>query len=98
MATELTGNYVIRLAEVKVELSADETRFGLTLTNTGDRIWKYSLSLIVRWNRVRSAMTGRLMADDAITAAMRVAAMAAQGYQPGTIERGLLDAMTEGDC
>ena len=38
MATQLTGDYVIRLAEVKVELSAEDTRFGVTLTNSGDRI------------------------------------------------------------
>lgn len=99
MDTELTGDYVIRLAEVRVELSADDTRFGVTLTNSGDRIWKYNVSAVTPQGgyRSQSMMTGRVITDDAITAAMRVAAMAAQGYEPGTIERGLLDAMTAGD-
>jgi hypothetical protein len=89
---------VIRLAEVRVELSAEDTRFGVTLANSGDRIWKYNVSAItVQGYRSQSAMTGRVIADEVIAAATRVAAMAAEGYEPGSVERGLFDAMAAGD-
>jgi hypothetical protein len=98
MATKLTGDYVIRLAEVKVELSAGDTRFGVTLTTSGDRIWKYNVSAVTIEQRYRaqSAMTGRVIADQAIAAAQRVAAIAGEGYEPGSAGRGLPDAMAAG--
>jgi len=33
MAPRVTGDYVVRLAEVRVELSAEDRRFGVTLTS-----------------------------------------------------------------
>jgi hypothetical protein len=35
---------------------------------------------------------GRVVADDYLTAARRVAAVAGDGYEPGSVERGLFDA------
>jgi hypothetical protein len=97
MATQLAGGYVVRLAEVRVELSADDTGFGVTLTNSGDRIWKYNVSAITpQGYRSQSVMTGRVITDEVFAAAMRVAARAADGYEPGSVERGLFDAMAAG--
>jgi hypothetical protein len=97
MATQLTGDYVIRLAEVKVELSAEDTRFGVTLTNSGDRIWKYNISIASELTRNQSVANGRGVVDDSLAAAQRVAAIAGEGYEPGSVERGLFDAMAAGD-
>jgi len=98
MATHLNGDYVIRLAEVRVELSADETRFGVTLINAGDRIWKYNVSAVTpQGYRSQSVMTGRVITGEAFAAARHVAARAAEGYEPGSVERGVFDAMAAGD-
>lgn len=98
MATQLSGDYVIRLAEVRVELAAEDTRFGVTLTNAGDRIWKYNVSAVTAQGyRSQSAMTGRVITGELFAAALRVAVMAAEGYEPGSVERGLFDAMAAGE-
>src|ERR1700678_302463 len=97
MATQLTGDYVIRLAEVKVELSAEDTSFGVTLSISGDRIWKYNISIASELTRNQSVANGRGVVDDSLAAAQRVAAIAGEGYEPGSVERGLFDAMAAGD-
>jgi len=96
MATQLTGDYVIRLAEVRVELSAEDARFGVTLTNSGDRIWRYNISAVTGEEKSQRAASGRVIAEDCLSAARRVAVVAGDGYEPGTVERGLLDAMAAG--
>jgi len=59
-------------------------------------IWRYSLSLVSDETRNVRAAFGRVLAPDYRTAAMRAAEQLAQGYEPGTVERGLLDALAQG--
>jgi hypothetical protein len=97
MATKLAGDYVLRITEVRFELAAESTRFGLALASVGSGIWKYNVSLVHEETRNHQAASGRVIADDAIAAARRVAAVAGEGYAPGSVERGLFDAMAAGD-
>jgi hypothetical protein len=96
MATQLTGDYVIRTTEVRIELVAETIRFGLALANVGSGIWKYNVSLVSEETRSQSVASGRVIADDALAAAWRVAAVAGEGYEPGSVERGLFDALAAG--
>jgi DNA-binding transcriptional ArsR family regulator len=67
MATHLSGEYVIRMCEVKAELVAEDARFVLTVKE-----------------------------DDHVPAVRRAAGLAGAGYEPCTVERGLLDALAAG--
>jgi len=96
MAMKLAGDCMIRLAEARIELVAENVRFVLTLTNADARIWRYNISLTSGQARNQSAGTGRVVVDDCIRAAQHVAAIAGEGYEPGSVERGLFDAMAAG--
>jgi hypothetical protein len=92
MATHLSGDYVIRICEVRVELVAEDVRFVLTLANAGG-FWRYNVSLTSEETRSQSVASGRVIEDDHVSAVRRAAELASAGYKPGTVKRGLLDAL-----
>jgi hypothetical protein len=92
MATQLSGECVIRICEVRAELVAEDVRFVLTLANAGG-FWRYNVSLTSEETRSQSVASGRVIEDDHLSAVRRAAGLASAGYKPGTVERGLLDAL-----
>jgi hypothetical protein len=87
VSTQLSGDYLVRLTEVRMELSAEDTRFGVAPSNSGDRVWKYNVSAVSEDTRSQSVASGRVIADDYLTATRRIAAIAGEGYEPGSIAR-----------
>lgn len=94
MSTRLAGNVSITYLEVKIQLAAENTRFMLTLNADPGNVWRYNLSEASHNTRNSSAAFGRIIAPDHRAALRQIAAVLGQGYQPGTIERGLFDTMT----
>jgi hypothetical protein len=92
LATQLSGDYVVRICEFRAELVAEKVRFVLTLANAGG-FWRYNVSLTSEETRSQSVASGRGIDDDHLSAVRRAAALAGAGYKPGTVERGLLDAL-----
>jgi hypothetical protein len=78
--------------EVRAELVAEDVRFVLTLVNAGG-FWRYNVSLTSEYTRSQSVASGRVIDDDHMSAVRRAAELAGAGYRPGTVERGLLDAL-----
>lgn len=63
----------------------------LTVTQENESLWRYNLSERDN-NRVAY---GKIIVTGHITALRRAAAICADGYPPGSIERGLLDAFAQ---
>jgi hypothetical protein len=83
---------VIRISEVRAELVAQDVRFVLTLADAGG-FWRYNVSLTSEETRSQSVASGRVIDDDHLSAVRRAAGLASARYEPGTVERGLLDAL-----
>ena len=98
MSTQISGDFEITQVhlESKVMLITGAMSFALTVAWEASTIWRYSLSLVSDETRNVRAAFGRVLAPDYRTAAMRAAEQLAQGYEPGTVERGLLDALAQG--
>ena len=98
MSTQISGDFEITHVhlESKVMLITGAMSFALTVAWEASTIWRYSLSLVSDETRNVRAGFGRVLAPDYRTAAMRAAEQLAQGYEPGTVERGLLDALAQG--
>ena len=63
----------------------------LTATQESANLWRYNLS-----ERKTSRLAyGKIIVPGHMAALRRAAQICADGYQPGTIERGLLDAFAE---
>jgi hypothetical protein len=100
MSTQLTGDSAIKRTylESKVTLVAEAVSFVLSVYWEGGNLWKYNLSGVVSENATNARLAyGRIIAADYHAAAIRAAQQLAQGYQPGTIERGLFDALARGE-
>jgi hypothetical protein len=99
MSTQVTGDFEITHVhlESKVMLITGAMSFALTVAWEASTIWRYSLSLVSDETRNVRAGFGRVLAPDYRTAAMRAAEQLAQGYESGSVERGLFDTLARGE-
>lgn len=93
MSTRLTGDVSIVFREIKIQLTAENVTFGLTLTADYGTAWRYSLSEATQKSYNQRAAFGRIIAADYRAALRQAASVLGQGYEPGTIERGLFDRL-----
>lgn len=93
MSTWLTGDVGLAYVEVKVQLAAEGMAFVLTLSADNGNVWKYNLSEASGDTRNSRVAFGRTIAPDHHTALRQIAVILGQGYEPGTIERGLFDTL-----
>jgi hypothetical protein len=89
----LAGDVSITYLEVKIQLAAENARFMLTLNADPGNVWRYNLSVASHNARNSRVAFGRIIAPDHRAAQRQIAAVLGQGYQPGTVERGLFDTM-----
>jgi hypothetical protein len=75
------------LITAKASLAAGAACLMLTVTEESANLWRYNLS---EKNNSRLAY-GKTITTDYMAALRRAAEICADGYQPGTIERGLLN-------
>ena len=98
MSTRVEGAEppVITITAV-AHLMAGKSCLMLTVTEEAGGLWKYSLSEREAGSRERAirAAYGRLTAADYTTALRRASAVLADGYAPGSTERGLLEMFAE---
>ena len=89
MSTRVDGAVpAVILITAKATLAAGEVYLMLTAIQESGNLWRYSLS---EPKNSRLAY-GKIIMPGHIAALRRAAEICADGYQPGTIERGLLDA------
>ncbi len=89
MSTRVGGaEPAVILITAKATLAAGEVYLIVTVTQESGNLWRYNVS---GPERSRPAY-GKLIVPDHMAALLRAAEICADGYQPGTIERGLLDA------
>jgi hypothetical protein len=93
MSTRLAGDVSITCLEVKIQLAAGSVMFVLTLNADPGNLWRYNLSEASDSARNSRVAFGRIIAPDSRAALRQIAAVLGQGYQPGTVERGLFDMM-----
>lgn len=88
MSTRVEGTVltVLRIT-ARAKLAAGTACLVLTVTEIGDGLWKFNLSE----DKVSRVGYGRLMALDHMAALRRAAEILAEGYVPGSLERGLLE-------
>jgi hypothetical protein len=79
------------LITAKATLAAGTACLTLTVTEESSNLWRYNLS---EKNNSRLAY-GKTIVPGHLAALQRAAQICAGGYQPGTIERGLLDAFAQ---
>jgi hypothetical protein len=88
------------LITAKATLSAGEACLTLTVTEESGDLWRYNLSQtrtsqnLDQKHNNRLAY-GKLIVPGHLAALRRAAEICAGGYQPGTIERGLLDTFAQ---
>jgi hypothetical protein len=75
----------------KATLAAGTACLCLTVTQESGNLWRYNLS---EQNNSRLAY-GKIIVTGHMAALRRAAEICADGYQPGSIERGLLDAFAQ---
>jgi hypothetical protein len=81
---------VIRIT-AKATLAAGNDYLILTVTEENTGLWRYSLSGPGR-SRTSRSVFGRIISPGYTTALHRAAEICADGYQPGSTERALLDS------
>ena len=79
------------LLTAKATLAAGTACLMLTVTQESGDLWRYNLS---EPKNSRLAY-GKIIVPGHVAALRRAAQICADGYQPGTIERGLLDAFAQ---
>jgi hypothetical protein len=79
------------LITAKAILAAGQAYLTLTVTQESGNLWRYNLSER-QHNRTGY---GKIIVPDHMTALRRAAEICADGYEPGSTERGLLDAFTK---
>jgi hypothetical protein len=67
--------------------------FVLTLNADPGNVWRYNLSEASSNARNSRVAFGRIIAPDYRAATRQIAVILGQGYEPGTVERGLFDLM-----
>jgi hypothetical protein len=76
------------LLTAKATLAAGPVCLMLTVTEDSPNLWRYNLS-----ERQNSRIAyGKIIVPSHMAALRRAAEICADGYEPGSIERGLLDA------
>jgi hypothetical protein len=93
MVTRLAGDVSITYLEVKIQLAAEHARFLLTLNADPGNLWRYNLSEDSHNARNSRVVFRRIIALDHHATLRQIAAVLGQGYQSGTLERGLFDTM-----
>jgi hypothetical protein len=95
MSTQLTGDLALAFVEVKIQLTADAVAFTLAISacNGSGNIWRYNLSEASEHNHNWRLAYGRIVAPDYHAAVRKVVGILGQGYEPGSIERGLFDML-----
>jgi hypothetical protein len=79
------------LITAKAILAAGQAYLTLTVTQESGNLWRYNLS-----ERQQSRTGyGKIIVPDHMAALHRAAEICADGYEPGSTERGLLDAFAE---
>jgi hypothetical protein len=79
------------LITAKAILAAGKAYLSLTVTQESENLWRYNLS-----ERQNSRIAyGKIIVPGHMAALRRAAEICADGYQPGSIERGLLDAFAQ---
>jgi hypothetical protein len=79
------------LITAKATLAAGAACLMLTVTEESANLWRYNLS---EKNNSRLAY-GKTITTDYMAALRRAAEICADGYQPGAIERGLLESFAQ---
>jgi hypothetical protein len=79
------------LITAKAILAAGQAYLTLTVTQESGNLWRYNLSERQN-NRIAY---GKIIVPGHMAALHRAAEICADGYQPGSIERGLLDAFAQ---
>ena len=80
------------LVTAKATMAAGAACLMLTVTQESGDLWRFNLS---KQKNSRLAY-GKIIVAGHMAALRRVAEICADGYQPGSIERGLLDAFAKG--
>jgi hypothetical protein len=89
VSTRVTGaEPPVILITAKATLAAGAACLCLTVTQESGNLWRYNLS---EQKNSRLAY-GKIIVPGHMAALRRAAEICADGYQPGSIERGLLDA------
>jgi hypothetical protein len=92
MSTRIEGAAPARVrVSAKAELGAGGPTMRLTVTEESGGLWKYNLS----GPHVSRIGYGRVTAQDHLTALQRAAGILAEGFAPGTVERGLLETFAK---
>ena len=90
MSTRVEGaEPAVILVTAKATLVAGSMYLVLTVREESENLWCYNMSGPGRNNR---AAFGKFIVTGYMTALRRAAEICGAGYQPGTIERGLLDS------
>ena len=93
MSTRVDGaEPPVILITAKATFAAGEMYLCLTVTQESGDLWRYTLSE----PDSRRPAYGKIIVPDHITALRRAARICADGYQPGSTERGLLEQFTAG--
>ena len=88
MSTRVKGaEPPVILVTAKATFAAGEVCLCLTVTEEGGNLWRYNLS---EQNNSRLAY-GKIIVPGHMAALRRAAEICADGYQPGSTERGLLE-------
>ena len=80
------------LLTARATLAAGSACLHLTVIEESGELWRYTLSAP---QNSRIAY-GKIIVPGHMAALRRAAAICADGYQPGTVERGLLDTFAHG--
>jgi hypothetical protein len=79
------------LITAKATLAAGTACLCLTVTEESGNLWRYNLS-----EKKNSRLAyGKIIVPGHMAALRRAAAICADGYRPGSVERGLLDAFAQ---
>lgn len=93
MSTRVDGADLSIRIEAAATLVAGATCLRLTVRQEDARFWRYNLSRIPGYgNRVAF---GGVTGTDYLAALRRAALLCAESFQPGDIERGLLDGFAQ---
>lgn len=95
MSPRVDGAEVSLRLAVAATLTGGDTCLKLTVRQEGENFWRYNLSRIPG-NGIRLAFGG-VTGTDYLAALRRAAERSAEGFQPGDIERGLLDTLAKGE-
>jgi hypothetical protein len=94
MSTRVEGVEVsVRVEVASATFVAGDTCLRLTVRQEDTRFWRYNVSRM--FERGSRLAFGGLFAPDYLAALRRAARLAAEGFQPGGIERGLLDGFAQ---